>query len=151
MNAQITVTGLVEVQRMLSELPKAIVAKGYLNALSAAGNVLKDEVDARTPIRLEVSGEDLLVSGGDLKAALMMKVELDTGLRGGSVDIGFGKQGYKANWVEYGHRMVGHKPGKKALGQVPPHPFLRPAFDAKADEAIAVFAESLENTLRTSI
>ena len=51
-------------------------------------------------------------------------------------------------WVEYGHAMVGHRPGKKDLGTIPPHPFMRPGFDASADAAVDAFAESLAATLR---
>lgn len=37
---------------------------------------------------------------------------------------------------------------KKEIGQVPPHPFLRPAFDEKVDEAQKKAVEELRRRLK---
>lgn len=40
----------------------------------------------------------------------------------------FRRRAPQAFWIEYGHRIVGHKPGKKDTGgKVEPKPFFRPA------------------------
>lgn len=135
----IEIEGVEEVAQMLQTLPKHVVASGFLKAGQAAGKVIKDAVAARTPEKT-----------GDMKAALMMEVELDSDFRGVNVEIGFGKQGYKANFVEYGHRMVGHQPEQKDLGTVEPHPFMRPAAEVSAEGAIDMFSETLMEEL-TSI
>lgn len=149
----IKVTGIEEVQRMLAEAPKSLVARGYVKALQAGINVFRDELELHTPIRLAFEGEDLVVAGGDLKSALTTAITLDSQFRGGVAAVGYGKLGYIALWVEYGHRMVGHKPGKKVLknSPVPPHPWMRPAFDTKADAALEAFAGSLAATLKEGI
>lgn len=149
----IKITGIEEVQRMLREAPKNVVARGYLKALEAGINVFRDELELRTPIRLEYDGEDLMVEGGDLKGALMTAITLDSNFRGGVAAVGYGKLGYIANMVEYGHRMVGHKPKKNVLKNSPvrPYPFMRPAFDTKADAAIDAFANALTGALQGGI
>jgi HK97 gp10 family phage protein len=141
----ITVTGLGEVQRALAEAPRLIVANAYLKALQAAANVIEQEVAIRTPERDEGSRNE---DDAHLIDGLMTAVELDSQFRGGVAMVGFGKQGHKAMWVEFGHRMVGHKPGKKQLGQVAARPFMRPAADASANKAIEAFADSLAESLK---
>lgn len=53
--------------------------------------------------------------------------------------------------VEFGHLAV--KRGllgiRRVVGHVPPHPYLRPAFEAKADEAIEIFADEVGAALES--
>ena len=158
MPAEFHVTGLTETIATLESLPKNIVALGFLKALEAAAVVIEREVERRTPIRLEISGGDLAVAGGSLKAAIMHTVTLDSQYRGGFADVGFGKQGWKANLVEFGHVMRGHKPDKKLLivkstGQpwVPAHPFMRPAAEFASDAATQAFADVLRDFINTHV
>jgi HK97 gp10 family phage protein len=149
----ITVVGLEDVQRMLAEAPKIVVANGFLKALSAGANVFADELETSTPEKAEDTGG--LLDKGVLRESITIEVELDSQSRGGSADISFGKNGFVAKWVEFGHRMLGHKDKtgeKKVLGSVegttvPPHPFVRPAFDAAADRAVEAFTNSIEETV----
>lgn len=133
----IKITGLEDVQRYLDEAPQNVVRKGFQKALAASIGVLKGELQLRTP-----------VDRGELRAAIRSRVKVDSDARGGIASLGFGKQSHVANWVEYGHRMVGHKPGKKLIGQVPAHPFVRPTFDAAADRAVEAFAASFSDSVR---
>ena len=150
------VIGLTETLAMLDALPKSVVLAGYSKALHAAAKVIEDELDLRTPIQLAVEGGDLIVQGGELKAAIMHEVTLDSNYRGGYAEVGFGRQGYKANLVEYGHRMVGHRPERKQLrgprtpdGMVRPYPFMRPTTEAAHEAAVNAFANSLKETIST--
>ena len=152
MPAEFHVTGLTETIATLESLPKNIVALGFLKGLEAAAVVLQEEVDRRTPIRLEISGGDLVVAGGSLKSAIMHTITLDSQYRGGFADVGFGKQGWKANLVEYGHIMRGHKPDKKLLRvrtsgtfRVPAYPFMRPAVEFASERCTQVFADTLKD------
>ncbi|SRR5216684_818579 len=131
------IIGIEDVCKMLREAPKIIVATGFLKALNAGAQEINRELNIREPVR-----------EGKLKAARMMEITLDNQLRGGLARIGYGKMGQRALWVEYGHRMIGHKPGKKAEGMIAPHPFMRVAFDSSAERAIAAFADSLAQTVR---
>ena len=149
-----TITGLRETLDMLENLPKNIVLGGFSKALHAAGSIMEAEVEKRTPIRLEIDGGDLVVSGGALKSDVYHEVTLDSNYRGGVAIVSFRKYSHIANWVEYGHRMIGHKPGKRQLsgprtpdGMVRPNPFIRPAFEASKDRAIDAFARSIAETV----
>lgn len=142
----VKITGIEDVQRMLREAPKEIVARGFLRALQAGANVIADELELRTPVKAEDTGG--LLDKGVLRESLMVAITLDSQFRGGHAEVGFGKNGQVAYWVEYGHRIVGHKPGKRDSGKsVPMHPFMRPAVDRSADAAVAAVAESLSQTV----
>jgi hypothetical protein len=134
----VVITGIEEVQRMLTEAPKNIVMLGYGRALNAGINVLATAIIARTPVKK-----------GDLAKALVTNVVVDSQGRGGHAEVGFsGKQGHVANWLEYGHVMRGHRPKRKLLGTVAPHPFMRRAADTAGDAAVEAFADSLAATLK---
>jgi len=139
-NELITITGVEEVQKMLAEAPRVAVANGFLKALQAGAQVIQEAVAARTP-----------VDTGKMRDALLTDITIDSSLRGGHAAIGFGKEGHKANFVEYGHRMIGHKPNKKEIGTVAPHPFMRPAAAVSADAAIEAFGDTLVATLRGNL
>jgi hypothetical protein len=141
----VTVSGLEEVQRMLATAPKTIVASGYTRALSAAGEVIAAELEIRTPVKAEDTGG--ILDRGVLRESVTVEVLLDSQFRGGQVKVGFGKNGAVALWVEYGHRLVGHKPGGKVIGSVPPHPFMRPTAEAAGESAIEAFYQSLRGTV----
>lgn len=125
---------------MLEHAPKNVVARGFLKALKAAARPIEQALDARVP-----------VAQGHLKAARVTEITLDSRFRGGTVEIGYGKQGHVANFLEYGHRMVGHKPFKKHEGEVKPHPFMRPAAAAAAEAAITAFADTLADEVKGGI
>src|SRR6185503_20048973 len=115
-------------------LPRTVVLNGFSRSLHAAGQIMEDALEAKTPIRLSEEGYDLVVSGGELKADVYHEVILHAQYRGGVAIIGFKRLGHIANYVEYGHRMIGHKPGYKELrgkktpdGMVKPYPFMVPA------------------------
>lgn len=148
MSEELIVEGDKEVLAMFDAMPRLLVVEGYLDALQAGAAVIVEELEPRVPIRLVESGGELLVEGGDLKGAIVTAITLDVSAQGGTADVGFGKQGYKARFVEYGHHMVGHKPGKKDLGTVSPHPFMRPAADAAYERSVAVVAASIEKTVQ---
>lgn len=56
-----------------------------------------------------------------------------------------------AHLVEYGHRLLSHKPSLKEIGEVEPHPFMRPALDEGADEALAFAEEYARDRLEKEI
>lgn len=141
----ITVAGLEDVQQMLAEAPRVVVASGFLKAASAAGSVIQERLLEATPERDEGERNE---DDAHLIDSSVVEITLDSRYRGVQVKVGFGKLGHRALWVEYGHVLLGHKPGKKRLGDVLAHPFMRPAADASAESAIAAFANSLAETVR---
>jgi hypothetical protein len=171
----ITITGAQEVMRMLEAAPKALVARSFLKALDAAGQVVVSELWPRVPIDIKAAmnkahggshtpkrSKTASSVQGPLVGKLDAFITLDSQFRGGVVEIGFGGLGHIANWVEYGHRIMGRKPqgGKRKkgvrregeyLGDVPAHPFMRPAAMASADRAIEAFGEVIAATLKEGI
>ncbi len=137
----ITISGIEETCAWLTAAP-ANIAKGAIGkALTAACVPVVQALDAHTP-----------VDAGGLKEHLMSDVALDANGRGGDAQIGYGKQGYVARMVEYGHRMVGHKPKKEDTGKiVVAHPFMRPAAAESGEAAIEAFGKSLEESMAAGI
>ena len=132
----VDISGIEETCAMLDRLPVNVAKRAFAGALAAAAVPIVEALEASTP-----------VLRGDLKAAIVTDIFVDAQGKGGQASIGFGKEGHVANFVEYGHRMVGHKPGKKELGEVQPHPFMRPAAASSGEAAIGAFAESVKQTV----
>lgn len=147
-NRIVQITGIDEVCEFFDTLPALICSHAMSEALHAGIDVIETAVVDVTPV--QVFGP-LEQGETRLREAAMTDVVVDSRGRGGIASMGFGKEGHKANWVEYGHRMVGHKPGKADLGEVPPHPFMRPAFEASADAAIEAFTDSLTDSVNKGL
>lgn len=134
----IEIEGLEETAALFRDAPKEAIPAALLHGLTAGGRVIEEFMAGRTPDR-----------EGDLLADLGTTVTLDSEFRGGVAAVGFSAaQGHVARFVEFGHRMVGHKPEKKELGEVEPHPFMRPSADAAAEEAIEAFDAAVMTDLR---
>jgi len=137
----IDISGIEETCAWLTAAP-ANIAKGAIGkALTAACVPVVQALEAHTPVLT-----------GSLEEHLISDVALDANGRGGQAQVGYGKQGYIARMVEYGHRQVGHKP-KKADGGKPvaAHPFMRPAAAESGEAAIEAFGKSLQESLREGI
>jgi Bacteriophage HK97-gp10, putative tail-component len=152
----IKITGIDEVCAMLTAAPKNIVRGAYGKALAAAAVPIVEALEPRIPSRNNLFDEESFrplagtAEEGTLKDALVTDIAIDEEGKGGVLSVGFGgKAGHIANFVEYGHRMIGHKPKLKDLGEVKPYPFMGPAADASADAAIDAFAQSIEESVRT--
>ena len=150
---EITLTGLAEVQRRLREAPAHIAVLAFAKALNRGAGVIAGEIEQRAEALKESSSQTRLAEH------VIVRVEVDTDKRGGIALVGFDKsidertgitQDTKALWVEYGHRLVGHKPGKKLLANSPvkPTPFMRQAVNAAAERAIEVMAEVFDEALK---
>lgn len=139
----VSIVGLEEVHKMLSEMPKHLVVSGFAKALNAGATVIEQTLQVLTP-ESELDRDD----GKHLVDSLVIDVQVDSNGRGGYAEVGYGNQGYKANLVEYGHVMVTHQnQGKREVGFVPPHPFMRPAFEQSGDAAIAAVQQSILQTV----
>ncbi len=144
--AGITVQGLAEVQKNLSAFPRLLVVGCFNKAFKRAAAVFEEEIRANTPeTEYSTSSEEY----GHLVDNLMDEISLDTQGRGGRLKIGFGKAGFVALFVEYGHRMVTHS--KKDTGKfVPANPFMRKAFAAAAGKALEAFTEAIQEYMKTA-
>jgi hypothetical protein len=148
----VQISGVEEVVAAFDELPRYIQLAGQARALQAAGDVLLEAVDSQVPIRLGIDAGDITVEGGDLKGAIRTELELDANYRGGVIEVNFGKLGYIANFVEYGHVMKSHS-GKTLTGPKTPggfvkaNPFMRRGFDMSADRSIEAYTGSMRDTI----
>lgn len=146
----VKVEGIEEVELFLTELPREIVASGFLAALKAGGTVIENTLVYNCPVQEEETGG--ILEQGELRDSIYMKVELDSQLRGGVATIAFRGQAPNAvaNWIEYGHRIVGHRPKLEYKGKdVPPNPFIRRTADQAAQPAVEAFVNSIMQTVST--
>ena len=148
------VEGLEDACKLLDQVPKIVAARGYVNGLSAAGDVMEAALWPRTPVDTIAAMNKAHGGKGALVTRIVKDVELDANGRGGQVEVGFGPLGHIALWVEYGHNQVTGgrmgKQGSKVVGFTPAHPFMRPAFEASKDQAVDAFVEAVVETLRES-
>jgi hypothetical protein len=152
----IQIEGIEETMAMFEDLPKTIILEGLTGALGAAADVLAAGITVWSRKTVE---EHCVapVEVGALREALEKWITLDSNYRGGLAEVGFGKLGYIANFLEYGHAMVGHRKQRKKPetgpktpgGFVPADPRMRPAFDAGKERAIDAFTDSVHSTLET--
>jgi len=153
---EMKIEGIEETLQLLQTAPKNIVMLGYARAARAGINVIARELVKRTPIAV-AENKKLGRKGkawhdrsrGALVRSLRIKVAVDSSARGVVADVGFpGEQATVADALEFGHMQTTHYPEHKDVRPIPAKPFMRPAFDASAEEAIEAFATSLEATLK---
>ena len=139
---RVEIEGVEETCSNLDHIGTIAGTAGITAGLNAAGRVIEEFIAGGIETKLEQHT-------GDLMNDLDMVVQVDERGRGGIVDVGFSsKQGHVARFVEYGHRMIGHAPDYKRLGEnVPEKPFMRPAGDAAADPATEAFAEAFNEVI----
>lgn len=148
--AEIHVTGLADLQKMLDTLPAKIERNLMRGALRAGMNVVKPAAAAGVN---SISGE------------LARGLKVGTRAKGGVVYATLkagGKHGYIARWVEYGtaaHTITAKDRKALSLGGVlfqsvqhpgaRPKPFMRPALDQRANAAVVAAAEYMKERLAT--
>jgi len=121
------VKGLPELKAAFHRLSSEIAAKILKAALQAGADVLKNALTESASAHTRT---------GEMKAAITAAVDITPSGTSGVARVGFGKQSYKAKWVEFGHRQVVMAEGeRKEVGHVPAHPFVRPAYESSKEEA----------------
>lgn len=137
MKVILSYSGVSQVDNLLREIPKVITHRILGAAHVAAARPLINAAYFGVQIK---SGR-LADSIGAVKLPLRSTKELGAVVVGPIRKKGT-KFGYHGHLVEYGHKMVSHKPNKKQLfgrsgkkktklinGRVRPFPFMRPAFE----------------------
>lgn len=148
-------------QGNIAALRRRMAVNGQRRAVRAGARVIAEAMISRAPVLDHTTARSTSLDPGDLKAGVSARTRQEdgqtVGLAGPKGKEGrIGKVAYN---VEYGHRMVVGGKSKlnsvgqfvgdgKVVGDVPPHPFLRPAFEASAGEALDAMALSLGETLR---
>lgn len=140
----VEVTGLEEIRANLAKLEEGMRTQYVLNAVKAGAAVIKDAMAEAAPVLDEKSAKSTSLEPGELKRDIRARTRLDKD--GFAVShIGPGKRtGYVARWLEWGHRLL---KGKREIGEVQPHPFLRAAFEASESGAIDAFKSTLRDEI----
>jgi HK97 gp10 family phage protein len=132
------VIGLEDCKRDLLGIPRAIVEDLFPDALKAGGDVIEQELDARTP---EDPAATSAKEYGTLRDDLATQIEIDTRGLTGSAKVGFNRKAYVARILEFGKRNVTRK--GKVVGSTPANPFMRAAAETAEDGAVEAFTDSL--------
>lgn len=123
---QTEITGLGEAVRRLRELPQALQEDALKRAVSAAAEVIRAEAELRAPRYVGKVGRNH-PPPGTLKASIYKAAipeECTATREVWKVDVR--RRAYYAHMVEFGTVKMGKRP------------FMRPAFDAKQEDAAKV-------------
>lgn len=170
MELTVTTRGLPELARTLQrDLPDTLAKNCIRETLHAAGDVLAAAQEANAPVLT-----------GAMKADIGSVVRVDPGALGGYVLVGplYSRGKLKARssgatvssdspgvydlFVERGHAPPGEATNKRMARrqhraiefggrETPPHPWMRPAWEASKDEAATAMVETLRETVSKSI
>lgn len=84
---------------------------------------------------------------GTLRASLKAKRA-----RGEKGEVRAGVTGaFYAKWVEFGHVLKGHKPGRETLGHIPANPFLLRTFEENKDEVVQTMKKGILEAIEKGI
>lgn len=148
--ADFEIKGMAELHKALQELPVNIERNVLRGGLRAAGKVIADAARAQAPVH-----------DGDLKKSIRvsMRTRSKAGWVNANVKAG-DKVAYYAHMVEFGTARHWIRPkNRKSLffaglarqavehPGARPRPFMRPAFDAKAQTAIETMADYIRARL----
>lgn len=148
--AEVHITGLKELQALLDTLPAKLEANVMRGALRAG----------MKPVQADAKAHAAHASG-----LLRDGLKIKTRSKGGRVYAVLrttGKHSFLANWVEYGtaaHTITAKNRKGLSFGGLffqsvdhpgaKPHPFMRPALDARAQDAVVAAAEYMKKRLAT--
>lgn len=151
MSAAVTVkvTGLKELQATLSKLPANLQERAGSHAVSEAAKVIQDEVKARAPVRQVPAGSSggkrvtarkvLLRYPGNLRRHIVRRKVSKRGDNHVAYVVAFARSAWYGRLVELGTRNAA------------PHPFMRPAVDAKGAASINRFRVSLGDNIAVAV
>lgn len=147
--SEVRVKGLKELNDFLQQLPARIEANVLRSALRAGANVVKEEVKRRVPVRTGTLRDGIKVSTRSRRGRVTARVRTT------------GKHAYIAGWLEFGaaaHRIKAKGKGMFFGGRfakfvdhpgIQPRPFMRPALDSMAQEAVMAAAQHMRKRLAT--
>jgi HK97 gp10 family phage protein len=147
----IDIAGLTDVKAMLEDLGTKAGERCIRTALRAGAAIEQAAIEERAPVKDTTGGS---LPDGALAADITISMtRSDQGNIAAIVQPGKLTR-HVANWVEYGHRLVHggrsrllangktRGPGTQ-IGTVPAHPFIRPAYEATADQVAKTIADVL--------
>ncbi len=151
--ADIKIDGLAELQLLLNQLPATIEGRIVRGALRAGAKVVAIEAKRRCPVGTDVpKGE----TPGSLRDSIHVSMRSKNGHVTATIKAG-GEKAHYAHMVEFGTARHWIKPrSRKSLfiaglfkeavehPGAKKHPFMRPAIDSKATEALQAVADYIK-------
>lgn len=138
-------TGFKELAEKLKQLPTKVAKNGLRRAVSSGAAIVRNDARKRAP-----------VDTGEMKRDIMMKREKDKqggGTTGATYSV-FVRSGKKS-------RLAGKKRNVErdsyywkfvefGTAKAPAQPFMRPAFEANKNEAVAAIGKALNEAIQTA-
>ena len=155
---RLDITGYEELNRELGMLRGAVRVDATRQAVTEAAALIRDAMIEVAPVLDATTAKSTALSPGELKSGIRFSVrKISDGLIRAVIGPRRGT-GRAAHLVEYGHRLVkggvsrvGAKgpvgPGRQ-IGDVPAHPFLRPAYEASWQLSLEAFVGALRVSLK---
>ncbi len=160
------IKGFAELEKALSEFPKKLLKNAMRRALRAGVKVIATEAKLRCPVG--PPSHVASVKYGAKEGELRRSIKIGTNTVKGSMVYGYVRAGsfkaYYARWVEFGtaaHRISAKNGGALSFGGAvfqsvahpgaAPHPFMRPALDAKRGEALEAVRASLADAVQKNL
>ena len=148
--ADVKVKGLADLNKFLQQLPAKVEQSVLRGALRAGANVVMAEAKANVPVDSGQLRDGLKISTSSRRGRVTAKVKAT------------GKHAFIAPWLEYGtaaHKITAKKGKGLFFGglfvkgvQHPgsrPKPFMRPALDGRAQDAVVAAAQYMKRRLAT--
>lgn len=152
----INVGGLDQLMKNIKALPKEVVGKNggpVRRALAKAANIIKDAAIARAPVRSGNLQEHIAILRDRRPAAAGASERYMVGIRGGSRTTyansaknrrkGLAGKTYEKQGPAFYGRFL-----ELGTSKMRPQPFLRPAFNENAQEAIVTFLVELDKDVQ---
>lgn len=148
MRLTIRTKGMQEIREALNLLPREVAGEHLREVALIGAEVIRQEAIANALKHKRT---------GTLAKSIVSEISRESIGSRVVVLIGPNRDGWYGRLVEFGHRLVRvtgryRKGGRiyritKELGHVPPHPWLRPAFDSKRREAQRVMEQEFRRRL----
>lgn len=135
--------GLQEFDRALAELPKAVGRQVLRRASTVVLTPVRDEARALAP-----RGDEGKPAGRSVATSIHVRARLKRSqargrTRRGEVETFVGSTARHAHLVEFGSGPRYQATTGRYTGQMPPHPFMRPAWDRHKDRLVRELPELL--------
>lgn len=131
----VQVHGLEELERALMQLPEEVSGKALQTAVNAAGRLIKQETQDRAPVGtvshwIGRKSKNKRAEPGNLRKYIRMQ-RLRNSKFSAAVAITWSGNAFYGKFLEFGTRYM------KA------QPFIRPAFDARSNDAVELLKKRL--------
>jgi HK97 gp10 family phage protein len=144
------VKGGDELAALLGRLPVEVETKIMRNAMAGGARIIRDEARARAPTRSGALARSIKVTRNTKHGQIIAKVRLK------------GRHAFIGKFMEYGvlpHQIWAKGKGSLVIDGVAigkqvwhpghaPRPFMRPALDSRAAQAVEVIGDYLRNYLK---